>query len=84
MSSRKHLNGKHPTMSAGTKKRYSIENGNPELVEHTGWEAALEIAVEWNKNVQRLCEAVLSDDHETAKVLAKELHGDEVNLRSPR
>lgn len=47
------------------------------LVENTGWETALEIAREWDKNVDRLCDAVLNDDLETAKTLAGELKGEE-------
>lgn len=36
-------------------------------------EVALEIARERNKNVQRLCKAVKSEDYKTAKLLAEEL-----------
>lgn len=51
-------------------------NGNLLNVEdNTGWQAALEIARETENTVQALCTAVLSDDIETAKVLAKELRG---------
>ena len=50
-----------------------------ELVENTGWEAALEIAQEWDKNVDLLCDAVLNDEFETARTLAKELKGEESN-----
>ena len=50
---------------------------NLKLVESTSWEAALEIARETEQTVLRLCTAVLSDDHKTAKLLAKELQGDD-------
>lgn len=50
----------------------------PQAVEeNTGWQVALEIAREWNKNVQRLCKAVLTEDHKTAKLLAEGLLDDE-------
>lgn len=44
-------------------------------------EAALEISREWDKNIDRLCRAVLSDDRQTAKLLAKELLNDETRHR---
>ena len=49
-------------------------------VENTGWEAALEIALEWDKNVSRLIDAVRSGDFETAQLLAEELRDDEAML----
>lgn len=48
--------------------------------ENTGWEAALEIAVEWDKNVNRLIDAVLTSDFATAQLLAEELRDDEEML----
>lgn len=48
--------------------------------ENTGWEAALEIAVEWDKNVSRLIDAVIAKDYLTADSLAKELKDDEEML----
>jgi hypothetical protein len=45
-------------------------------------EAALEIAREWDKNVGRLCQAVLSGDYKTAKLLARELLNDEESDRA--
>lgn len=48
--------------------------------ENTGWEAAFEIAVEWDKNVSRLINAVLESDFETAQLLAEELRDDEEML----
>lgn len=48
--------------------------------ENTGWEAALEIAVEWDKNVNRLIDAVIAKDYLTADSLAKELKDDEEML----
>lgn len=48
--------------------------------ENTGWEAALEIAVEWDKNVSRLINAVLESDFATAQRLAEELRDDEEML----
>jgi hypothetical protein len=44
-------------------------------------EAALEISREWDKNIDRLCRAVLSDDRKTARLLAKELLNDEKGHR---
>lgn len=40
-------------------------------------DVALEIAREWDKNVDRLCKAVLTEDYRTAKLLAKELSGND-------
>jgi hypothetical protein len=47
------------------------------IQENTGWEAALEIAIEWDKNVSRLIDAVLRSDFATAQLLAEELRDDE-------
>ena len=56
--------------------------------ENTGWEVALEIAIARDKNVQRLCKAVLNNDYKAAKLIAKELEddeeGDRVNPRQHR
>jgi hypothetical protein len=38
-------------------------------------DAALEIAREWGEDVDQLCAAVLTDDVETAKRLARKLQG---------
>lgn len=45
--------------------------------DNTGWEAALQIATEREKNVNRLIKAVLNDQLKTAKLLAKELNDEE-------
>ncbi len=58
--------------------------GSENLEENTGWEAALEIARRTEETVQRLCAAVLSDDPETAKVLARELQGETKNKACPK
>ena len=49
------------------------------LREVTAWEAALAIAEETEETTQRLCIAVLEEDFETAKLLAKELRNEESN-----
>lgn len=52
------------------------------LKEVTAWEAALEIALERDKNVQRLIRAVKDRDYGTADLLAEELDDDEESDRS--
>lgn len=48
--------------------------------ENTAWQVAFEIAVERDKNVRRLCKAVLDDQFETAKLLAKELKDEQESI----
>lgn len=50
------------------------------LIENTGWEIALALAIERDKNVERLIDAVLESDLETAQSLAEELRYDEEML----
>ncbi len=52
--------------------------------ENTGWQAALEIAIEHDKKVQRLVKAVLQNDPQTAQLLAEELKDEESGVDAER
>lgn len=55
---------------------------NLKQVESSAFQVALEIARETEETLQRLCAAVLNNDLEAAKPLARKLQGDEESNRT--
>lgn len=60
----------------------SSMSANLKQVESAAFQVALEIAKETEETLQRLCAAVLNEDLEAAKPLARKLQGDEESNRT--